>query len=222
MNQDEDLYQQTLVQYNDPEYARKYAANIADRIDEWMFEEFLAFVPQAASVLDVGCAAGRDTGYLNAKGYQVTGVDLSGELIRLARQKYPQLNFIEADFTQLQFDDDSFDAIWCKASLVHLPSQVIVKKALSEFWRVLKVGGHIMILTKAREQGKAKTASKVDLLSRKERYFRYQEKQEFLDLCKGVGFDVLQSKLYNEKDLQVSYTKRHEMWLFVIARKNHN
>ncbi|HVA10960.1 MAG TPA: class I SAM-dependent methyltransferase [Candidatus Dormibacteraeota bacterium] len=216
---DEELYRKTLSQYNDPTFARQYATNIADLNDEQSLNEFLALVPAGASILDVACAAGRDSKLLSDKGYDVTGIDQSGALIKIAEKEVPAGKFIQDDFTASPFNDDTFDAIWCNAALVHLPSQAVVAKALSEFRRVLKPGGLIMINTKARLQEQPSTAVKKDVLSDKDRYFRYQSEQEFVALCEKTGFEIIKHRVTNEKDDPTRPVSRDENWLFVIAKK---
>lgn len=52
MSSDDDLYRKTLDHYNDPEFAKQYAASILDRLNERIFDEFLPFVPEGDKVLD--------------------------------------------------------------------------------------------------------------------------------------------------------------------------
>jgi ubiquinone/menaquinone biosynthesis C-methylase UbiE len=219
VSEDEDLYRQTLKQYDDPLYAKQYASNIEDRIDEWIFDEFLPYLQPHSTILDVACAAGRDSNYLDSKGYKVTGVDISGGLINIAQQKYPKIKFLKADFTKLPLKDNSFDGVWCKAALVHLPSQESVKEALEEFSRVLKPNGYIMVRTKVRAENKPETEFKQDPLSGKKRYFRYQDYNKFLSLCEDKGYKIIKGGVHNEKEGQQYSVMRDENWLFIIAQK---
>lgn len=216
MNND-DLYQQTLDQYNDPDYAEKYSAGIDSLVDRQALDDFIKLLDKSTRVLDVGCAAGRDSAYLHNAGMKVVGLDYSSSLINIARRKHPEIEFVQGDFTELKFENDSFDGIWCYAALVHLPSQVMVKKALSGFHRVLKTGGYILIQTKA-GPGDAETALKIDKLSNQKRFFRYQQKDEFARLCEQAGFEVIKSEVFNEQDKKHA-AGRDENWLLVIARK---
>ena len=52
-------------------------------------------------VLDVGCGEGYLTDQISKRGCEVVGVDISGELIKLARQKYQNLNFFEANASMI-------------------------------------------------------------------------------------------------------------------------
>lgn len=155
---------------------------------------------------------------MQTKGYEVTGIDYSRELTKIAQAQYPDITFVEGDFTELPFIDNSFDAIYCNAALVHLPSMALVERALSEFHRVLRAGGYILICTKARLAGQPETAVKKDPLSDRERYFRYQDKANFLTLCEQAGLAIIKHEVFNEKDHQYA-VRRDENWVWVLAQK---
>jgi|SRR5699024_6033202 len=95
---------------------------------------------QDSSILDVGCGDGYGSYKLHQAGYQVTGLDVSGEMIKRAKQKIRQADilFQQADINSLPVDDNSHDAImainvmeWTEFPL----------KALQELGRVLKKDG---------------------------------------------------------------------------------
>jgi len=213
------LYERTLEQYNERAFAHEYAAAIEDRVDLWIFDEFMPHVPAGGAVLDVASAGGRDSAYLRDRGFNVTGIDYSRELTELAREKHPDIAFVQGDFTKLPFEDESFDGVWCKAALVHLPSQDAVRQALAEFWRTLKPGGTLLVNTKGRRPGEPETTVRTDKLSGKERFFRFQEEEEFLGLLKSAGFEVGFTRFYNEQDGQQHTNLRDENWLTVVATK---
>lgn len=72
----------------------------------------------ARSALEVGCgSSGRLTGLLLAEGLQVTGVDVSAEMLRLARAQHPQVTYHHADATvwalpQAYHLITAWDSIW--------------------------------------------------------------------------------------------------------------
>jgi ubiquinone/menaquinone biosynthesis C-methylase UbiE len=214
----EDLYKQTLKQYNDPDFAEKYAKNISDRVNKALFSKFLVLIPKGCKILDVASAAGRDSAYLHSLGYRVTGIDLSSKLTEIARKNNPNIEFVIADFTRMPFTDDSFDAIWCNAAIVHMPSQESIKKAIQEFHRVLKSGGIITIKTKSRGKGEPETIERTDSISDKKRFFRLQEKDEFTKLVEENGFEIIESNVYTEESSKYKI-KRSENWLTVTAKK---
>lgn len=85
----------------------------------------LRFLPAASSssaparaALEVGCgSSGRLTGLLLAEGLDVTGVDVSAEMLRLAREQHPQVTYHQADATvwplpQAYHLITAWDSIW--------------------------------------------------------------------------------------------------------------
>ena len=110
---------------------------------------------KGAAILDVGCGLGGPCRMLaDEYNCQATGIDLSHEYIRTAKELSKLVNlenkttFIQGDATSLPFDDDSFDVIWTQHVQMNIPDK---EKLYSEISRVLKPGGHFLyydILTK--------------------------------------------------------------------------
>lgn len=94
-------------------------------------------------VLDVACGTGDMAVSLVERGCTVTGVDISEEMLSIARQKAPIVTFMIADAEHLPFPDASFDAVTCAfgvRNFVHL------EQGLNEMLRVLKPGGQLVVL----------------------------------------------------------------------------
>ena len=67
---------------------------------------------------DLACGTGINLRRLTDAGWTVTGVDLSADQLRLARQREPTgAELVQADVTALPFEETSFDAVAC--SLLH-------------------------------------------------------------------------------------------------------
>ena len=102
------------------------------------------------SVLDVACGTGDMMLELLKRGCTVTGVDLSEEMLEIARKKTASANFPLSTFhfqlgnaEALPFAEGEFDAVTCAfgvRNFVHL------EKGLNEMLRVLKPGGTMVIL----------------------------------------------------------------------------
>jgi ubiquinone/menaquinone biosynthesis C-methylase UbiE len=97
-------------------------------------------------ILDLGCGNGRYFEYLKDKNINYFGVDISENLIRIAKNKYPEANFQVADALNLPFPDNFFDKAIGVAVFHHIPSKELRFQFLKEVKRVLKPGG-ILILT---------------------------------------------------------------------------
>src|SRR5438876_8193220 len=96
-----------------------------------------------ARVLDVGCGSGWATRLLGGSAIngRVTGIDISDEMVRLAREsskKYTNVDFEIASAEQLPFDADEFTHAFSMESLYYYRN---IPKALREIHRVLRSGG---------------------------------------------------------------------------------
>ena len=74
----------TINYYN--QNAESFIANTQNADMYPTQERFLRLIDKNASILDFGCGSGRDTKYFLEKGYQVTAIDGSAELCRLASE----------------------------------------------------------------------------------------------------------------------------------------
>lgn len=132
------------------EYER-YTRNIGLwRSEKIMFEKY---VPKTASILDLGCGAGRTTIALYEQGWQnITGVDLSERMIESARkiaaEKRVTINFENTDASDLKFAENEFDtALFSYNGLMCIPERKNRVKAMQEIYRVLKKNGVFVFTT---------------------------------------------------------------------------
>jgi SAM-dependent methyltransferase len=100
-------------------------------------------VPAEAHVLDVGCGSGWATRLLalNAVKGQVTGIDISDEMIRVAREQstaVPNVDFEVASAEDLPFTDSEFTHAFSMESLYYYAD---IARAVGEIHRVLRPGG---------------------------------------------------------------------------------
>lgn len=79
-------------------------------------------IPGNSSVLDVGCGLGFLSEYLRGHGWKgkYTGVDINPDMIAAAKNRLPKENFICVDILEQGFDD-SFDYVFCGATVQHGP-----------------------------------------------------------------------------------------------------
>lgn len=89
-------------------------------------------------ILDVGCGPGLYAKKLTKKSAKVKGIDLSEELIKIARQENPKLDFKVGDIEKLPYKNSEFDIVLATLVLGHLSNW---DKALKEINRVLKKEG---------------------------------------------------------------------------------
>lgn len=104
------------------------------------FEKALGFCSSNLNVLDVGCGAGgRFIHILKQQNAHVTGIDVSKEMIELAKANHPEDTFIHQDICAWQ-TEQKFDFIYAWDSIFHLPLDKH-KLVLNKLCQSLSEGG---------------------------------------------------------------------------------
>ncbi len=105
---------------------------------------FANFLSPGQKVLDIGCGNGRFFNFVKGKA-SYFGIDSSIELIKIAKNKYPEATFQVANGLALPFPDNYFDKVYCLAVFQHIPSQKLREQFLKEAKRVLKPKGLLFL-----------------------------------------------------------------------------
>ncbi|PZF80081.1 class I SAM-dependent methyltransferase [Jiangella anatolica] len=92
--------------------------------------------------VDAACGTGRHASYLAERGFSVVGVDVSPEMLAVARSKVPAGAFVQGDLAALPLPDDGADLVVCALALSHVPD---LKPVFAEFARVLRPGGSLVV-----------------------------------------------------------------------------
>ena len=83
----------------------------------------LDHLPQGATVLELGCGAGKPTTQHLAARFKVTGVDISAKQIQLARKNVAGTRFIQSDMGKLDFPVNSFSGVCAFYVFNHFPRE---------------------------------------------------------------------------------------------------
>lgn len=99
---------------------------------------------RSTAVLDVGCGTGvLASAAADIVGDEcVTGVDINPEMLTVARQQRPRIDWRQAPAEKLPFADASFDTVVSQFALMFFDARA---KGLAEMWRVLKPGGTLLV-----------------------------------------------------------------------------
>lgn len=112
------------------------------------YNQVLEFVAEMfardAKVLDIGIGTGNLAQQLLKQGCDVLGIDQSREMLRIAREKLPQVSLLEANMLALPMANESVQGVASTYVLHHLEDQD-KKLALQEMFRVLKPGGLLVL-----------------------------------------------------------------------------
>jgi SAM-dependent methyltransferase len=146
-------------------------------------------------LLDVATGPGALAAEAASRGARPFGIDLSPQMIELARRLHPAIEFREADVEHLPFAEDTFDAVVCAFGLGHFPRP---EAALAECARTLRPGGRIAFSwwddpSRQRIQGIFRDAiSEVGVsvpadLPQGHDVYRFSDTGEFARLLEGAG-----------------------------------
>jgi SAM-dependent methyltransferase len=124
------------------DYARVLADNLAENpYDRAMLDLFAELV--TGRVGDLGCGPGRITTYLAGRGLDAFGIDLSPEMVAVARSAYPGLSFEVGTLFDLDLPDGGLGGALAWYSLVHTPPEDL-PNVFAEIHRVLAPGGLLL------------------------------------------------------------------------------
>jgi len=97
-------------------------------------------------ILEVGCGSGWLCEQLLTFG-EVTGTDLSDEVLARAESSLQKIKFVAGDFLELDFASSSFDVVVSLEVLAHVGNQALF---LEKIARLLRPGGYLMLATQNR------------------------------------------------------------------------
>jgi len=110
-------------------------------IEKPMMQEMLPDLT-GKKVLMLGCGTGEESRIIAAKGAtKLVGIDISEASIKIAKESYPEYEFIVADMHKLPFKDHSFDFVYSSLAIHYSANPDVVYK---EVFRVLKRGGKFL------------------------------------------------------------------------------
>lgn len=131
----------------------EYYNSIADSYDESRFNNSygrfidaeerrilnrLIDVTQQSQRLEIACGTGRLTNYATH------GLDVSANMMAIARRRHERVEFREASATETGYPDNSFDLVYSFHLLMHLDTDTI-RQIFHEVYRILRPGGRFII-----------------------------------------------------------------------------
>jgi SAM-dependent methyltransferase len=127
--------------------AEAYAEAYFDELDREPFDRNLLdrFAGHCRGrVCDLGCGPGHVAGYLQLRGIDVFGVDLSPGMIDVARRRNSTIQFKVGDMRTLDMPSESLEGIISLYAIIHLKREAVVD-VLREIFRVLQPSGKLLL-----------------------------------------------------------------------------
>lgn len=121
--------------------------------DEWSVEYRRRFINEpmfaginlsGMKVLDAMCGSGQTTSYLLSHGANVTGLDISNEVVETFQTRWTSASIVKRSLLDSGLPDNSFDCVAVVGGLHHIHPNV--KAAMREIHRVLKPGGYFCFM----------------------------------------------------------------------------
>jgi ubiquinone/menaquinone biosynthesis C-methylase UbiE len=104
-------------------------------------------------ILDLACGTGRHTIPLTKENFHVVGLDVSSKLLKIAKQRQPQVQLVKADVQYLPFIEKTFSAaISLDNSFGYLPTEEMDLESLKELHKTLQAKGLFVLDVFNREQ----------------------------------------------------------------------
>ena len=116
----------------------RYSENHSRLYQDLWYNDMISLITKDGLTLDNGCGVGYLADFLSKD--KMIGVDLSKEMINKAKKRANRL--VCGDSQRLPFKDETFDVIFCRSLLHHLPN---TQDGINEMKRILKINGEIVV-----------------------------------------------------------------------------
>ncbi|MFJ9922152.1 class I SAM-dependent methyltransferase [Streptomyces rubiginosohelvolus] len=179
------------------------------------FAELVATGGGGLPVADVGCGTGRVTEHLHGlgRGLEVFGIDLSPQMVAVARREHPGLRFEEGSMLALDLPDASLGGLLAWYSTIHVPDGEL-PRAFVEFHRVLAPGGYVQLGFQVGDEPLRLTEAwglDVSLV------FHRRQPERIAELLRDAGLEVV-SRVWRERETDGPFPERAPQG-FVLARR---
>jgi len=210
---------------NKNQIEKKWDSNLYDKKHSYVFkygEDLLSLLQPkpGEKILDLGCGTGHLTNLIAESGADITGIDSSEEMIKLAKQNYPSIKFEVKNAVDFYFSE-KFDAVFSNAVL-HWVLQK--EEAVSCVYENLKRGGRFVLEMGGKDNVKRvidvlrKTLAESGYKNNSEMVMWYfPSVGEYASLLEKNGFRVIYSAHF-DRDTFLNEKDTIEDWLEMFAK----
>lgn len=163
------------------------------------------------TALEIGPGSGEILKEFDSNGIRTIGVEISRELIKIAKGISPNTIFIRGNILDIEFSNSQFDIIYAGA-LIHLFPKNDAFELLSKIQNWLHPKGIVFVNTTLHDRSEEGFQVKIDYEKRVTRYRRLWTEAEFVQAVSETGFRILEKVYTDEKD-------RNKKWLGLVMSK---
>jgi len=188
-----------MTDYFNPAYLQEHY----DQMAEWytknrylfnndsQLEKLAGLIGEGKRVLDLGCGDGVPVcQFFVALGCQVTGVDISGRMIALARENVPKAQFLHLNLLDIAFEPASFDLVTAFYTLFHL-CKADQQKVFRKILQLLALRGYAYFTLACQEYtGQVEFEGTITFEGKRLPYCHYSREQ-YREILGRTGFAVV-------------------------------
>lgn len=172
-----DYKKKTISAYNLNAKSFSEKFNSQMELDRPEFEMFINLV-LGNKILDVGCGSGEHLIYFKNQGFDVKGIDLCEEFVRICKKK--GLDVLNMDIENIHFSNQKFDGIWAVTSLLHIPKDKL-GVVMERFDDILSAEGIVYICL---------TEGEGEYFKKDNRFFSFWDEKSFKNFFSNY-FDLV-------------------------------
>ncbi len=200
----------TLSYYetNASQLAKRYESAKVEALHTLLTNTF----PKNSKLLEIGCGSGRDTKFMMERGYQVTAIDGSKEMINEAKKIHHTLTpylFVKQLPYGLDFQENLFDGVYSIATLMHLTKEEI-SQTIKNVHTLLKEKGKFLFSVSIERDD-------TDQNNRDshQRLFTSFSQREWVTICKNYGLNHLHTEVTTD-----GLNRSGIVWLTCVVEKS--
>lgn len=180
--------------------AKKYDEEYGNDLSDTPYIDIFLSKTCGKRILDIGCGTGTLSEYIANKGYTVDAIDFSEEMLKIARNKIKNVNFIQMDMRSIDVDK-KYNGIMLAYSLFHISKKEVIK-AIEAYYNLLEDNGTMLIILQEGEGEKYVEENLEKGLKKFVNYYSFEEIEKVLNANHFEIIEKMRKKPLSEFSLQ--------------------
>ena len=200
---------ETLNTYN--KIAKKYDEEYGNDFSDTPYIDLFLEHVTGNRILDIGCGPGNLSKYVADNGYEVDAIDYSEEMIKIARNKVKNVNFMQMDMRQITINK-KYNGIMLAYSLFHI-SKSEVGSVISKYYNLLEDKGVILIIL---QEGEGEEYVKENLDKNLNKFISFYSFEEIEKILNDNGFKIINEE---RKKSSGNFSMKNDKLIIICQKK---